>query len=77
MRRTVYHLFIKDKKTNKFYGSLKAITDANSHEALGIGRDSLYRFDWSGKYENTKITIEKSELLTTNDVKKKPVKKKK
>ncbi len=68
MARTLYHLHFISTGLDYFYGSIKAITDHNSHSSLGVGRDTLYRINWLKGYENDKIKISKSELLTTADV---------
>ena len=69
MSRTLYHLHFLKSGADLFYGSIKAITDHNTHDKLGVGIDTLYRVDWSKPYSNDLVKIQKGVLHTTVSVK--------
>ena len=75
--KTIYHLHLKDQDKDLYYGSIKAITDHNTHGTLGVGIDTLYRVDWKKGYDNDQVKIKKGVLHTTNSVVKKKRRKKK
>ncbi len=59
--------------TDYYYGSLAAMMKHQGAEVLGVGIDTLYRFDWSANplYTKTGCKIIKGHLHTTHTVKRK------
>ena len=74
MPRTIFNVYFKTSNTRKYYGSLKAIFSDHKNEGIGISVHTLYQRNdeaWQLPYENEKVKIERGELLTTGDVKRK------
>jgi hypothetical protein len=58
----VYHLYIKRTREHKYYGSVAALVAENRH--LGVGINTLYRFNFTGQdYENVQVIIKKAQLI--------------
>ena len=61
--RKVYHL---EKEQNHFYyGSLKALFNANKD--LGVSIATLYQYDFKSPYVNEKITLREGVLLSASE----------
>ena len=65
-------IFILTRKTEGatlLYTALKALTDDNTREVLGVSKATLDRIDFSsGCYENDKVKIERYFAKNVNDV---------
>ncbi|MBK8775582.1 MAG: hypothetical protein IPM10_12385 [Chitinophagaceae bacterium] len=66
MSRRLFHLAIKASGEHKYYGSLAAIFLDNKD--LGVSKFTLDRFDFSEPFENEKVIIRKSWVLSAGDI---------
>lgn len=66
--RKVIHVELKNPQTgfqrNYYFGSIAAIYDLLPKDMIGIGKESLWARLKSGDYENSKVIIRKSRLIT-------------
>lgn len=61
-QRKIIHVEIDGK--NFYFGSISAIYDTLSKEQLGICKEALWNTLKGGVYQNKKVTIRQSILLT-------------
>lgn len=62
------------RPTRRFYGSLKAMFDAEGDRLGKISKHTLYRWkdeDWTERdFENEKVIVCRGQLIGTGDIKK-------
>lgn len=64
----IYHVYSKQSKEHKYFGSIKAIYDY--YENIGISRHAMYRFDFKNNrvFENDEVIIRFDYLVRSKNV---------